>query len=695
MMPLSSDNRRFEGRLEGTKAEGCCYSCTKAEGCCYSGTKAEGCCYSGTKAEGCCYSGTKAEGCCYSCTKAEGCCYSCTKAEGCCYSGTKAEGCCYSGTKAEGCCYSGTKAEGCCYSGTKAEGCCYSGTKAEGAAHDCEAVRCNLVSEEAGLIEERQPPSWKPHTEGFEAASAPVSQRNVTDEKPIPGIPESNMQKQSKIFGTIVEPSDQNEVEKLRDEKEARLLKEKEMDFELRKLEYQVQLQRMEREERDRERDHALAIKKLELELKHCESPQSASPLVSQQPYFDVCKNIRLVPPFSKKDVDKYFVHFERVATSLKWPKEVWPLLLQSVLSGKAQDVFSALDIDRANQYDVVKTTILHAYELVPEAYHQRFWYARKPEQQTFVEFACEKERLFDRWCCAQKVESKEDLRRLVLLEDFMKGLPEVVAVYLNEHQKVEPSDQNEVEKLRDEKEARLLKEKEMDFELRKLEYQVQLQRMEREERDRERDHALAIKKLELELKHCESPQSASPLVSQQPYFDVCKNIRLVPPFSEKDVDKYFVHFERVATSLKWPKEVWPLLLQSVLSGKAQDVFSALDIDRANQYDVVKTTILYAYELVPEAYRQRFRYARKPEQQTFVEFACEKEHLFDRWCCAQKVESKEDLRRLVLLEDFMNGLPEVVAVYLNEHQVTRAAMELTATGDSAANTLETDRCGPG
>ena len=47
--------------------------------------------------------------------------------------------------------------------------------------------------------------------------------------------------------------------------------------------------------------------------------------------------------------------------------------------------------------------------------------------------------------------------------------------------------------------------------------------------------------------------------------FDVTKHIRLVPPFQEKEVDKYFLHFEKVAENLNWPKEHWTLLLQSVL----------------------------------------------------------------------------------------------------------------------------------
>ena len=54
---------------------------------------------------------------------------------------------------------------------------------------------------------------------------------------------------------------------------------------------------------------------------------------------------------------------------------------------------------------------------------------------------------------------------------------------------------------------------------------------------------------------------------------DPARNIRLVPPFQEKEVDKYFAHFEKVADSLNWPKESWVLLLQSVLVGKCQEIY--------------------------------------------------------------------------------------------------------------------------
>ena len=98
--------------------------------------------------------------------------------------------------------------------------------------------------------------------------------------------------------------------------------------------------------------------------------------------------------------------------------------------------------------------------------------------------------------------------------------------------------------------------------------------------------------------------------------FDPARNIRLVPPFQEKEVDKYFAHFEKVADSLNWPKECWVLLLQSVLVGKAQEIYGSLSVEQSSSYGHVKEAILKAYELVPEAYRQKFRNYLKYDSKT-------------------------------------------------------------------------------
>lgn len=89
--------------------------------------------------------------------------------------------------------------------------------------------------------------------------------------------------------------------------------------------------------------------------------------------------------------------------------------------------------------------------------------------------------------------------------------------------------------------------------------------------------------------------------------FDVTRHISLVPVFREVEVESYFGVFERIALALRWPKDVWAILLQCRLTGKAQEACSSLSIEDSLVYEMVKNVILRVYELVPEAYRQRFR----------------------------------------------------------------------------------------
>ena len=88
------------------------------------------------------------------------------------------------------------------------------------------------------------------------------------------------------------------------------------------------------------------------------------------------------------------------------------------------------------------------------------------------------------------------------------------------------------------------------------------------------------------------------------------------------------------------------------------------------RYQIVKDTVLNTYKQVPEAYRQKFRSSTKNDKQTYVEFAHEKERLFDRWCTSLEVESNfTRLHELLLIEEFKNCLPNEVKTYLDENNV--------------------------
>ena len=135
-----------------------------------------------------------------------------------------------------------------------------------------------------------------------------------------------------------------------------------------------------------------------------------------------------------------------------------------------------------------------------------------------------------------------------------------------------------EMEEREKEKERQMRKERmEMEEREKEKERQMQKERIEMEEREKEKERQMQIEReklkfdTELRMKELEMQNMT---VERQPldsgvHFDITKHIRLVPPFQEKEVDKYFLHFEKVAENLKWPKEHWTLLLQSVIIGKA------------------------------------------------------------------------------------------------------------------------------
>ncbi|KAJ8031164.1 hypothetical protein HOLleu_27809 [Holothuria leucospilota] len=214
-------------------------------------------------------------------------------------------------------------------------------------------------------------------------------------------------------------------------------------------------------------------------------------------------------------------------------------------------------------------------------------------------------------------------------------------------------------------KEVRL-KEMEREREKEEREMQMQKEREEREERERReaREHEFRLKQLELGVIKASDPK----IGLDTGVFNISKHVKFVPKFQEDNVEKFFNHFEKLGEQLKWPRDKWSILIQSNFTGKAQEVYSALSIEDSMDYDKVKKAILQAYELVPEAYRQKFRKYRKADTQTYVEFAYQKERHFDRWCASKKVSTFDTLRQLMLVEEFKRCVNDDIKTHLEENK---------------------------
>ena len=87
-------------------------------------------------------------------------------------------------------------------------------------------------------------------------------------------------------------------------------------------------------------------------------------------------------------------------------------------------------------------------------------------------------------------------------------------------------------------------------------ENELELRCLELQDKEKEREAQLKLKELELRekelsvqlrLKELETPASHSPVVrpASETKFDISKQIRFVPLFQEREVDKYFLYFKK------------------------------------------------------------------------------------------------------------------------------------------------------
>jgi len=110
------------------------------------------------------------------------------------------------------------------------------------------------------------------------------------------------------------------------------------------------------------------------------------------------------------------------------------------------------------------------------------------------------------------------------------------------------------------------LRRLELEHEREREERQYELKKLEIRERERERQHEL--KKLELELSRASAP-SAQPTdqpSSRPPAFRVEAAVKLVPKFSESDVETFLLSFEKVAELNNFPPD--KLFCRPILPGK-------------------------------------------------------------------------------------------------------------------------------
>lgn len=138
-----------------------------------------------------------------------------------------------------------------------------------------------------------------------------------------------------------------------------------------------------------------------------------------------------MIPNFDEGDIEGSFNLFERLATKNEWPKEQWMTLIAPKLTGKSFRIF--MNLDQPEDYDFVKKQLLYAHAVTLETYRNKFRKLAKPKQQSFIEFANEKLKLFKKWLNALEVTTYSDIVNLMVLEEFKNKVPFTIVKYIEE----------------------------------------------------------------------------------------------------------------------------------------------------------------------------------------------------------------------------------------------------------------------
>ena len=190
-------------------------------------------------------------------------------------------------------------------------------------------------------------------------------------------------------------------------------------------------------------------------------------------------------------------------------------------------------------------------------------------------------------------------------------------------------------------------------------------------ERETEAQRVLLEKQLELERLKIESPVG-SPGGNVLTRTQTAKSPRL-PPFNDtkdENIDSYLLRFERYATVNLWPRTDWALHLSALLTGRALEVYTRMEIEDAQDYEKLRDALLVKYNLTEEGFCIKFRQSRPENSERMSEFKTRIASYLEKWIeLSGKDRSKPaEIIDLFLKEQLMKACGKDLQTFLKERK---------------------------
>ena len=177
------------------------------------------------------------------------------------------------------------------------------------------------------------------------------------------------------------------------------------------------------------------------------------------------------------------------------------------------------------------------------------------------------------------------------------------------------------------------------------------------------------------------------------------KEMKLMHLTEKDDIEANLTTFEQMMEVYDIGKEKWAYKLPPQLTGKAQQAYAGMQPEKAGDYKELKSAVLRRYDINEEMYYQRFKTSKRQEGESFRELAVCLMDLSKKW--TKDCNTIEDIREAVVVEQFINILPDNMRIWIKERKPTTSLEAgklandyLQARGTSRDSVIKSQAKGP-
>lgn len=154
------------------------------------------------------------------------------------------------------------------------------------------------------------------------------------------------------------------------------------------------------------------------------------------------------------------------------------------------------------------------------------------------------------------------------------------------------------------------------------------------------------------------------------------KNLPKLPMFNEKseDLSAFLTRFERQAKIRQWERGDWATYLSGYLQNSALECYNRLTETEAEDYDVLKKSLMKRYQYTEEEFRKKFRNERIQSGESYEMFRNRLDYYLTKYIeLADGTVNKEtSLWDLSVKEQLLEACPLDLKVFIKEQGKTNS-----------------------